>query len=74
MIDMKQQTEVSITTEFIKLDSLLKFANICMTGGEAKECIQNGDVLVNGEVCLMRGKKIRKGDCITLGDVTVLVK
>ena len=53
---------VTITTEFIKLQDLLKFANLVETGGEAKECVQNGEVQVNGEVCTMRGKKIRPGD------------
>ena len=45
-----------------KLDALLKFAGLCETGGEAKERIQAGEVTVNGEVCTMRGKKIRPGD------------
>ncbi len=53
---------VTITTEFIKLQDLLKFANLVETGGEAKECVQAGEVTVNGEVCTMRGKKIRPGD------------
>ena len=53
---------VSITTEFIKLQDLLKFANLVATGGEAKERIQSGEVTVNGEVCTMRGTKIRPGD------------
>ena len=53
---------VIITTEFIKLQDLLKFANLVETGGEAKERIQAGEVTVNGEVCTMRGKKIRPGD------------
>ena len=53
---------IVIRTEFIKLQDLLKFANLVETGGEAKECVQNGDVQVNGEVCTMRGKKIRPGD------------
>ena len=55
---------VSITTEFIKLQDLLKFANLVETGGMAKECVQGGEVLVNGEVCTMRGKKIRPGDVV----------
>lgn len=55
-------TDITITTEFIKLQDLLKLANLVGTGGEAKIVIQNGDVLVNGEVCTMRGKKIRPGD------------
>ncbi len=53
---------IIITTEFIKLQDLLKFANLVETGGEAKERIQGGEVTVNGEVCTMRGKKIRPGD------------
>ena len=62
-----QEEEITITTEFIKLDSLLKFANVCETGGMAKEAIQCGDVTVNGEVCTMRGKKIRPGDVVEIG-------
>ena len=54
-------TDITITTEFIKLQDLLKLANLVGTGGEAKIVIQNGDVSVNGEVCTMRGKKIRAG-------------
>ena len=53
---------VRITTEYIKLQDLLKFANLVETGGEAKERIQSGEVQVNGEVCVQRGKKIRPGD------------
>lgn len=53
---------IIITTEFIKLQDLLKFANLVQTGGEAKERVQAGEVTVNGEVCTMRGKKIRPGD------------
>ena len=57
---------IIITTEFIKLQDLLKFANLVCTGGEAKIIIQEGEVLVNGEVCTMRGKKIRPGDIVEL--------
>lgn len=49
--------KISIDTEFIKLQDLLKLAGLCDTGGMAKMIIQNGDVTVNGEVCTMRGKK-----------------
>ena len=56
--------KITITTEFIKLQDLLKFANLVETGGEAKERIQGGEVRVNGEVCTMRGKKIRPGDVV----------
>lgn len=53
---------ISISTEFIKLQDLLKFAGLVETGGEAKERIQNGEVQVGGEVCLQRRRKIRPGD------------
>lgn len=53
---------IVIHTEFIKLQDLLKFANLVESGGEAKERIQAGEVSVGGEVCTMRGKKIRPGD------------
>lgn len=55
---------IAIKTEFIKLDAFLKFAAICGTGGEAKLMIENGEVSVNGEVCTMRGKKLRPGDTV----------
>ena len=58
---------VPITTEYIKLQDLLKFANLVATGGEAKERIQAGEVTVNGEVCTMRGRKIRPGDDVVFG-------
>ena len=67
---MKKET-VTISTEFIKLDALLKYAGLVNSGGEAKTLIQEGDVLVNGEVCTMRGKKLRPGDTVTLGEETV---
>ena len=57
-------TEIRITTEYIKLQDLLKLASLTATGGEAKIVIQEGAVLVNGEVCTMRGKKIRPGDAV----------
>lgn len=68
-----QKQEIKITTEFIKLDALLKFAGVCETGGEAKEAVQAGDVKVNGEVCTMRGKKIRPGDVVGLDGVELTV-
>ena len=64
---------VTITTEFIKLQDLLKFANLVESGGMAKECVQGGEVMVNGEICTMRGKKIRPGDLVELGDVQLTV-
>ena len=53
---------ITINTEYIKLDALLKYAALVGTGGEAKAVIADGLVTVNGEVCTMRGKKIRPGD------------
>ena len=56
--------EVVITTEFIKLQDLLKFAALVSTGGEAKIVISEGEVSVNGETCLQRGRKLRPGDVV----------
>ena len=53
---------VIITTEFIKLQDLLKYANLVESGGMAKECVQCGELLVNGEICTKRGKKLYPGD------------
>ena len=57
-------TEIPITTEFIKLQDFLKFANVCESGGMAKTFIQNEQVQVNGETCVQRGKKLRPGDTV----------
>ena len=57
--------KIKIETDFIKLDSLLKYAALVGTGGEAKYAISEGMVRVNGEVCTMRGKKIRPGDRVS---------
>ena len=54
--------EIKIYTEFIKLDSFLKLVGAAGTGGHAKILIQEGEVLVNGNVCIMRGKKLFRGD------------
>lgn len=54
--------QVPISTEFIRLEALLKLADAVPSGGMAKNLIQDGQVLVNGEVCTMRGKKLRPGD------------
>lgn len=68
------EREVAITTEYIKLDALLKFAGMCETGGEAKERVQAGEVLVNGQTCTQRGRKCRPGDRVALdGQTLVLV-
>ena len=59
---------ITIHTEFIKLQDLLKLANAVGSGGEAKERIQAGEAAVNGEVCAMRGKKLRPGDVVSFDD------
>lgn len=63
-------TPLYITTEFIKLQDAMKYANVVFSGGEAKQLIQDGDVLVNGETCTMRGKKLRDGDTFTFSGQT----
>ena len=62
------ENRIKITTEFIKLDALLKFASLVGSGGEAKQLIQDG------EVCTMRGKKIRPGDRVELDGQEVIVE
>ena len=66
-------TPVVISTEFIKLQDALKFANAVPTGGIAKTEIQEGNVFVNGEVCTMRGKKMRPGDKCSIDNELELV-
>ena len=65
--------DVEISTEFIKLDALLKFAALVGTGGEAKYVIAEGLVEVNGEVYTMRGKKLHAGDTVTFAGETVKI-
>ncbi|MBR4392634.1 MAG: RNA-binding S4 domain-containing protein [Oscillospiraceae bacterium] len=64
---------IAITTEFIKLDQLLKFAALVPSGGEAKTVIAGGLVQVNGDKCTMRGKKIRPGDTVSFGGVELQI-
>lgn len=66
--------KIQIEEEYIRLDNLLKFGGAAETGGHAKRMIQNGEVLVNGEVCTMRGKKMRKGDRVTCKNLTLEVE
>ncbi|MBR5496008.1 MAG: RNA-binding S4 domain-containing protein [Oscillospiraceae bacterium] len=63
---------IKIKTEFIKLDQLLKFSGIAETGGHAKEIVAEGVVSVNGEICTMRGKKIRSGDEVVIDNEILL--
>ncbi len=73
-----QTEKVTIKTEFIKLDQLLKFSGIAESGADAKDMILDEIVSVNGEICTMRGKKIRSGDEVLLtfedGEYKILVE
>lgn len=64
---------LAITTEYIKLQDAMKYANIVYSGGEAKQLILEGAVSVNGEICTMRGKKLRPGDKFTFQNMTFLI-
>ncbi len=70
---MSKNIPVVIGTEFIKLESAMKLANILPSGGTAKLVIQDGLVTVNGEVCTMRGKKLYPGDTFGYEGVTYLI-
>jgi len=59
-------TQITITTEYIKLDAFLKFCTAVSSGGEAKLLIADGQVLVNGETCTQRGKKLHPGDVVSV--------
>ena len=65
--------EVKIYTEYIKLDDFLKFAGVLGTGGMAKAVIQDGLVSVDGEICTMRGKKLRGGEIVSFNGQAVKV-
>ena len=65
---------IEITTEYIRLQDLLKLAGLTYTGGEAKVMVQEGLVKVNGEVCTMRGKKVRPGDRVEFEGKTLEVR
>ena len=69
-----KKIEVKIETGFIRLDALLKLGHLVGSGGEAKVRIQQGEVQVNGEVCTMRGKKLRPGDSAQLGETLLAVR
>ena len=65
---------ITIETEFIRLQDLLKFASLVSTGGEAKLLIAEGKATVNGEICTQRGKKLRAGDSVRIGEEEFTVK
>jgi ribosome-associated protein len=60
--------EIKINTEIIKLDAFLKWAGIVVNGGEAKIYIQNGEVKLNGNIEVQRGKKLKAGDIVEFED------
>lgn len=65
--------KISIDTEFIKLDNLIKLSGNADTGGQAKFMVQNGQVKLNGEICEMRNKKIRNGDIVEVENCIIEV-
>ncbi len=67
-------TETEITTEYIKLDALLKLCGACQTGGEAKALVQSGAVRVNGTMCTQRGRKLHPGDTVVAKEREYCVK
>lgn len=69
-----EKIDIYINTDFIKLDSFLKFAGVAQTGGHAKEIVAEGACFVNGEQCLMRGKKLRAGDIVKIDDYEFTVR
>lgn len=66
--------EIKISTEFIKLDQFMKYASLVRTGGEAKMLVEQGLVLVNGEICTQRGKKLRPGDQVEFEGDQYIIK
>lgn len=68
-IAKKEEKFVSILTDYIRLDAALKLADAVQTGGHAKIVITEGNVKVNGEVCMQRGKKLRDGDTFEMNHV-----
>jgi ribosome-associated protein len=72
-IKEKQRKTVSINTEFIRLDAFLKLCDLVQSGGHAKVVIQDGEVKVNGEICLQRGKKLRAGDEAEFNNIVCVI-
>lgn len=68
-----EKMNIEITTEYIKLDQLLKFSAVAESGAHAKEMILDQEVSVNGEIIDQRGKKIRKGDVVTVLEIEIHV-
>lgn len=73
LANIKKET-IIIKTEFIRLDSLLKFKGEAQTGGQAKNSIENGEIKLNGEICTMRGKKLRNNDTVQIAVTEYTIK
>lgn len=73
-IAQKEQKDFTLKGDYIRLDDLLKNVGVVNTGGHAKIIIQDGEVKVNGEICTMRGKKLRQGDCAEFERIIYHVK
>lgn len=73
-VGKRNQETVNIDTDFIQLQSFLKFKGISETGGQAKEFIQDGIISVNHEICTARGKKLRNGDVVTAFGTDYLIQ
>ncbi len=68
-----KEIKIKIKTEFIKLDSLLKFAGLVETGADGKLIIQEGRIRVENEVCTMRGKKIYPGMRVQISEIDSVI-
>ena len=68
-----EKLDIEISTEYIKLDQLLKFSAVAENGAHAKDIILNDNVLLNGVRAVERGRKIRTGDVVTVGDIEIHV-
>lgn len=66
--------KIKIESEFIKLDQLLKYASLVQSGAEAKMLINDEQIIVNGEICTMRGKKLRPGDIVEFEDQKIIIE
>ena len=70
---MHEPIDPEINVETIELDQFLKLAEVSQSGGQAKQLIQSGAVLVNGNVETRRGKKLRPGDRVSVGGEEFIV-
>jgi ribosome-associated protein len=68
-----QQLEFQLNGEFVELNQLLKLVGVCDSGGAGKQIVASGDVLVDGQPELRKTCKIRAGQSVTLGDVSIRV-